>query len=88
MADNPKISNRPLATNPDYNVRADDIGGTTGIVQHVRLDVGTSTTESQVSDTNPMPIAANTAKDGSGTKTIPITDSDGHLQVDVLYSNP
>lgn len=29
-------------------------------------------------------IYANTAKDGSGTSYVPLTDTDGHLQVDVL----
>ena len=39
-----------------------------------------------VSATNGLPITANTAVDGSGTETRPLTDADGHLQIDVLSS--
>lgn len=35
-------------------------------------------------DTDDVMCYANTDEDGSGTDTIPITDADGHLQVDVL----
>lgn len=31
-----------------------------------------------------VPISLNTAKDGSGTWLVPLVDSDGHIQVDVL----
>jgi len=36
--------------------------------------------------TDDILIYANTAKDGSGTDLVPLVDSDGHLQVDVLSS--
>lgn len=41
-------------------------------------------TDGDVAATNPLPIGANTAKDGSGTVYAPLVDADGHLQVDAL----
>jgi hypothetical protein len=35
---------------------------------------------------NPISVAGNTVKDGSGTRLIPLLDADGHSQVDVLSS--
>ena len=40
--------------------------------------------DGDVCKANPLPIGANTAKDGSGTLYAPLVDSDGHLQMDVL----
>lgn len=64
-------------------VALDDIGG----VHYPRskIVVGVDgTNDGDVAATNPLPIAANTAKDGSGTVYAPLVDSDGHLQIDVL----
>lgn len=37
-----------------------------------------------VAASNPMPMGANTAADGSGDELRPLVDADGHLQIDVL----
>jgi len=53
--------------------------------QRVKLIQGADgTNDGDVAKANPLPIGANTAKDGSGTLYAPLVDADGHLQVDAL----
>lgn len=51
-------------------------------------DVVVSATDLDIRDidkaTDDITVYANTAKDGSGTAYVPLVDTDGHLQVDVL----
>lgn len=60
MADNPTVSNTPLSNNPDIHVRCTSLTGTNAnqVVQHMRLDVGTGSAESQVTAANPLPVTA------------------------------
>lgn len=53
MADNPTVANTPLQ---DYKVRGTEIPGL-GVIQHLRLDLGTGTSELQVTSSNPLPVA-------------------------------
>ena len=58
MADNPNVSNSATQDNPVIPVRATELAGTNAgkIVQHMRLDIGSGTTESQVTSANPLPV--------------------------------
>jgi hypothetical protein len=52
--------------------------------QAVKPAFGAAGSATYVSPANGLPIAFNTAKDGSGTEYRPLVDADGHAQVDVL----
>lgn len=55
MADNTTVSNAPDSDNPDYVVKADDVG--TGVlVQYVKLDAGADGASDPVTDANPLPV--------------------------------
>lgn len=65
MADNPTIDNR---RNGDYQVRSTDLGPTLGMLQHMRIDIGSGTTESLVSALNPLPVSGSVTVSGVATE--------------------
>lgn len=56
MTNNPLVSNSYVGNNPDIRVRATEISASAGQIQHVRLDVGSGASESQITAANPLPI--------------------------------
>lgn len=54
----PKISNSQQSGNPDYTVKTTVLADEITEIQHVRLDVGTGTSESTVTALNPIPTAS------------------------------
>lgn len=62
-----------LGSNNDVSVTG------TVTVSATQLDI-----DSLTKDDDSVLVYANTAKDGSGTDYVPLIDSDGHLQVDIL----
>src|SRR3990167_3255077 len=61
---------------------ADDI--TSVFYPRCKISIGADGAAADMAATNPLPIGANTVKDGSGTVYAPLVDADGHLQIDVL----
>jgi hypothetical protein len=57
--------------------------GNTVTVQATNLDIRDLTKGTGTGEDNVL-IFANTVKDGTGTDLVPLVDSDGHLQVDIL----
>jgi hypothetical protein len=55
MVDNVIVSNAPTSINADIPVRT-SITAADQQIQHVRLDIGVGTAESQVSTSNPLPV--------------------------------
>lgn len=53
QTDNPVIDN-PI--HDHYRVRGTDLGASLGVLQHMRLDIGTGTNESTVHAGNPLPV--------------------------------
>lgn len=86
MADN--FTAKYDSTNQDDNLAifaADDVSGVLYCRNKITIAAGGTGSESNdLADTNPMPVGANTVKDGSGTKYSLLCDSDGNLQVDVV----
>lgn len=82
MADNTNLS---AAVGSGDTLRTDDNAGVKTPVSKIELGID-GAFDGFVAATNPMPIAANTIKDGSGTVLVPLVDADGHLQIDVLSS--
>jgi hypothetical protein len=58
MANNPIVSNSQFANNADFTPRGTELTGANSgtVVQHVRLDIGTGSTESQVDGTTGLPV--------------------------------
>lgn len=79
MVDNTELS----SGSGGDTIATDDISG----VKYPRSKIvigADGTNDGDVASANPLPIGANTVKDGSGTVYAPLVDADGHLQVDVL----
>ncbi len=65
-------------------IAADDIGGVW--YPKTKIVFGANDAFTDVESSAPFPVLGwwNTAKDGTGTNLVPLLDSDGHPQVDIL----
>lgn len=73
--------------NLDYSPIATDAAGRVGIADlggSITVDANNLDIRDIDKASDDILIYANTAKDGSGTSYVPLVDTDGHLQVDVL----
>jgi len=78
MADNVELD----SGSGGATIAADDISSVWH--QRVKVSIGADGSAADMAATNPLPIGANTVKDGSGTVYAPLVDADAHLQIDVL----
>lgn len=81
----PRVSNSVFANNPDIDVR----GTATAdgkVLQHVRLDVGTGSSESQVDSSNPLPVSLTPSASSLVIETV--TGTLGALNAEVVVDNP
>lgn len=72
MANDVIVSNTPTSSNPDIPVRTTETVDLKHI-QHIRLDIGSGTSESVVTSSNPFPTLLNGTIVASNSSTTPLT---------------
>jgi len=81
--DNALVSNSYISSNPDLPVRS--TANTTGkLLQHVRIDVGDGTAESQVTALNPMPVTGTISVPGGATEATLLVVSGNVADIETL----
>ena len=72
MSDNVLVSNAPASVNPDIPVRTTETVDAKHI-QHMRLDIGSGTSESVVTGSNPFPTLSSGTIVASNSSISPLT---------------
>lgn len=81
--DNALVSNSYISSNPDLPVRS--TANTTGkLLQHVRIDVGDGTAESQVTALNPLPVSGTVSVTGGATEATLLVVSGNVADIETL----